>query len=80
MQPVKASERTKKAVADILTQFMFTNDMDDVMEVWENVYRQYSLCRDPFTGTPCTEQEFCVNLAEYEKQAMIEKYGHCDGL
>ncbi len=76
----KISERTKKAVADILTQFMFTKDMDDVMKVWESIYSEYDLCRDPFTGTPCTENDYCHSRIEYEKQAMIEKYGHCDGL
>ena len=76
----KVSEKTRKAVADVLTQFMFTKNMDDVMKVWDEVYRQYGLCDDPFTGTPCTENEYCHSLLEYEKQAMSERYGHCDGL
>ena len=25
-------------------------------------------------------EEYCKNRLEYDKQTMIEKYGHCDGL
>lgn len=76
----KVSEKTRRIVADILTQFMFTRDMDDVMKVWDSIFKQYDLERDPFTGTPCTENEYCHSLLEYEKQTMLERYGHCDGL
>ena len=76
----KITERDQKVAADILTQFMFTNTMDDVTEVWKRVYEQYGLCDDPFTSTPCTPKEYCENRLEYDKQTMIAKYGHCDGL
>lgn len=78
--PPKMSERDPRIAAEILTAFMFTKTMDDVMKVWKEIYEKYDLCDDPFTGTPCTLSEFCKNQIEYEKQAMIEKYGHCDGL
>lgn len=74
------SKRDQKVVAEILTQFMFTKNMDDVMRVWKQVYEEYGLCDDPFTHTPCTPEEYCKNRLEYDKQTMIEKYGHCDGL
>lgn len=77
---MKITEKMQKVAADILTQFMFTKDMDDVMKVWDNIYKQYDLNDDPFTGCPCSEQEYCRNLIEYEKQLMIERLGHCDGL
>jgi hypothetical protein len=54
--------------------------MDDVIRVWEEVFKQYGLCEDPFTRTPCTPAEYEKSSLEYEKQTMIERYGHCDGL
>jgi hypothetical protein len=77
---MKITERDRKLVAEILTKFMFTNNMVDVTNVWQEIYNQYGLCDDPFTQTPCTPQEYCKNQLEYEKQIMIERYGHCDGL
>ena len=76
----KVTKRDQRVAAEILTQFMFTNTMDEVMKVWKQVYEHYGLCDDPFTGTPCTPEEYCENRLEYDKQTMIEKYGHCDGL
>lgn len=77
---MKITKTTQKVAIDILTQFMFTKDMDEVIKVWDNICKQYDLCQDPFTGCPCTLEEYCKNQIEYEKQTMIEKYGHCDGL
>ena len=76
----KVTKRDQRVAAEILTQFMFTNTMDEVMKVWNQVYEQYGLCDDPFTGIPCTPDEYCENRLEYDKQTMVEKYGHCDGL
>ena len=77
---MKITKTMQKVAADILTQFMFTKDMDDVMRVWDNIYKQYDLCADPFTGCPCVPEEYCKNKLEYERQMMIEQFGHCDGL
>lgn len=74
------SEKAQRIAASILTAFMFTKTMDDVMAVWKNVYEEYELCDDPFTGCPCTFKEMCENQIEKERQIMIERYGHCDGL
>lgn len=71
---------SQRVATEILTQFMFTRTMEDVMKVWQEVYEQYGLCDDPFTGTPCTPEEYDNNRLEYDKQTMIERYGHCDGL
>lgn len=76
----KITERDQRVASEILMQFMFTNDMDDVIRVWEEVFKQYGLCEDPFTRTPCTPAEYEKSSLEYEKQTMIERYGHCDGL
>lgn len=79
MKTIKITNRDRRIAAEILTRFMFTKDMEDVMSVWKEVYEHYGLCDDPFTKTPCTPEEYFKNQLEYEKQAMIEKYGHCDG-
>ena len=77
---MKITKRDQQVAADILTQFMFTRTMDDVAKVWDNIYQHYDLCSDPFTGVPCTIEEYFESRLEYDKQAMIERYGHCDGL
>lgn len=77
---MKITKRDQQVAADILTQFMFTKTIEEVIDVWNNIYEQYELCTDPFTGTPCIPEEYWKNKLEYEKQTMIEQYGHCDGL
>lgn len=74
------TERDQRVAAEILTAFMFTKDLDEAIKVWDSLYEQFNLCSDPFTKTPCTPKEYSKNLLEYEKQTMIERYGHCDGL
>lgn len=74
------TRRDQGVVAKILTQFMFTNNMDEVVRVWGEIYEEYGLCADPFTHTPCTPEEYYKNSLEYDKQTMIGRYGHCDGL
>jgi hypothetical protein len=81
MNKKKKITPTMQTVAcDILTQFLFTRNMDEVVEAYSRVLKEYELCEDPFTHTPCTFEEYCKNSIEYEKQVMIERYGHCDGL
>ena len=80
MKQKKITSTMQKVAADILTQFMFTRNMDEVIEVYNRVMEEYDLCSDPFTHTPCTFEEYCKNCIEYERQAMDEKYGHHDGL
>ena len=80
MKQAKINSRDQRVAAEILTQFMFTKNMDDVIQVWNDVYKQYDLCDDPFTDCPCTPEEYVKNRLEYDRQVMIERYGHCDGL
>ena len=80
MKKNKITLTMQKVAADILTEFMCTHDMDEVMDAYKRVFERYELCDDPFTGMPCTTKEYVENRAEYERQAMYEKYGHCDGL
>lgn len=80
MKEFKPSEKEQKIVAKILTEFMFVNDMDEVWQVWKDIYKRYELCEDPFTYTPCTPKEYSENRLEYDRQIMMEMYGHYDGL
>jgi hypothetical protein len=77
---MKITNTMQKVAADILTEFLFTSDMDDVIAAYDRVFQRYGLCDDPFTGCPCTPEEYCESQLEYEKQTMIAKYGHCNGL
>ena len=74
------SHKEQCVAAEILTEFMFCDTMEDIHKTWDTIYKQYALCDDPFTHTPCSSKEAIENQLEYEKQIMIEKYGHCDGL
>ena len=80
MKQPKISKRDQRVAAEILTQFMFTRDMKEVLQVWNNIYKQYDLCDDPFTHTPCSPEDYCKSRLEYDRQTMMERYGHCDGL
>lgn len=80
MKQKKITHTMQKVACDILMQFLFTRNMDEVVEVYNKVLEEYDLCEDPFTHTPCTFEEYCKNQIEYEKQLMMERYGHCDGL
>ena len=77
---MKITKTAQKVAADILMEFLFTNNMDDVIKVYDRVMEQYGLYEDPFTKCPCTPDEYWDNKLEYERQTMIERYGHCDGL
>lgn len=77
---MKITKQMQKVAADILMEFMFTRDMNEVIEAYQRVFERYGLRSDPFTGCPCTPDEWCDSQLEYERQAMIERYGHCDGL
>lgn len=76
----KITTRDQKVAADILTEFTFVNNMDEFWSAYNNIFKRYDLCDDPFTNLPVSTEEYCKNKLSYEKQSMIEMYGHCDGL
>ncbi len=77
---MEISKRDQRIPADILTEFMFTKTMDDVINVWNDLFEKYDLCSDPFTHIPVTPEEYAKIISEHDRQVMIERYGHCDGL
>lgn len=80
MKKKKITSTMQKVAADILMEFLFTHNMDEVAEAYKKVFDEYELCEDPFTHTPCTFDEYCRNKTEYDRQLMYEKFGHWDGL
>ena len=77
---MKITKTMQKVAADILMEFMFVRDMDEVWKVYDRVLEKYDLFEDPFTRVPCTPDEWYESKLEYERQTMIERFGHCDGL
>jgi hypothetical protein len=75
----------QKVAVDILEDieiYMMThNDVpEEIDKLYDRVFEKYCLCRDPFTGMVCTSEEWGKNSLEYDRQIMMERYGHCDGL
>lgn len=77
---MKITKMMQKVAADILMEFAFVRDDAEFFEAYQRVFKKYGLCEDPFTSCPCTPDEYYDSKLEYERQTMIERYGHCDGL
>ena len=59
------------------------NDPYTFEEIWAIVEKHkngYGLCENPFTRMICTRKEYADSRLEYERELMMERYGHCDGL
>ena len=77
---MKITKIMQKTAVDILMEFQCARNMEEVVEAYIRVFERYGLCEDPFTKCPCTPDEYYESGLEYERQTMIERYGHCDGL
>ena len=85
MKQKKITSTMQKVAVDILQDieiYMMTHKTvpDEISALYDRVFEKYELCRDPFTYMACTTKEYFENHLEYEKQCMMERYGHCDGL
>ena len=87
MKQKKITHTMQKVACDILQDFeilAMTHDGPyNFEEIWAIVQKHvdgYVLCYDPFTRMICTSEEYAKNSLEYDKQIMMERYGHCDGL
>ena len=75
----KLTEKEQRVAIDFLEELIFSNTV--VPEgFYDKKIKKYALMNDPFTHLPCTPEEYSKNSLEYDRQTMIEKYGHCDGL
>lgn len=77
---LKITNTMQKVAVDILERLCFCKTLDDVFNVYAEMYKKYQLCDDPFTRLPCTSKECYENQLEYDRQLAIEKYGYCDWL
>lgn len=80
MKDKKLTLSEQRAVANVLTAFAFVEDETGFHSVWKNFYDAYELMEDPFTKLPCAPKDYYKHRLEYDRQVMIEMYGHCDGL
>ena len=90
MKQKKITHTMQKVAVDILNDLEAILMMHDevrqpltaeaIMAVIDKHEKQYALCHDPFTGMLCTSEEYMENSLEYERQAMMSRYGHCDWL
>ena len=89
MKQKKITHTMQKVAVDILQDLEIILMMhkqhepytaEEIIAVINKHEEKYALCHDPFTGMLCTSEEYMENSLEYEKQAMMSRYGHCDGL
>lgn len=87
MKQKKITHTMQQVAVDILQDFevltMVHNGPYSAEEIWAIVQKHidsYGLCEDPFTRMICTSKEYADNSLEYDKQIMMNLYGHCDGL
>lgn len=80
----KLTKAQLQIAVNILQEYIFfrTKENKEVFnaEFYNKIMEEYNLMKDPFTHLPCTPEEYAKNSLEYDRQTMIEKYGHCDGL
>ena len=76
----KLTERDQQVAAEILIWFAFVNSMDSFESTYNKLMEVYDLCDDPFTHLPCSPGQYSESSLKYERQAMEEQFGHCDGL
>lgn len=74
------TEKEQQAVADVLNSLCFVKTLDELFAEMKKLSEQYGLCDDPFTHMYCTPKEYAKSSLEYDRQTMIQRYGHCDGL
>ena len=74
------STAEQRAAAEILICFAFVKSKEDFEKAWKDVYDRYELCDDPFTHLPCSCKDYAEYSLSYDKQTMMERYGHCDGV
>lgn len=81
----KVTHAMQKVAVDILRElegFMMgrKDTPEEIIKIYDKMFEKYHLCTDPFVGMCCTSAEYAKQSLEYDKQIMIERYGHCDGL
>lgn len=79
------TNKMQQVAVDILGEleyYMMTHKEvpEEIFQIFDKMCKKYELWKDPFTKTVCTRNEYAKNSLEYERQTMLNLYGHCDGL
>lgn len=74
----KITKKEQDVAAKILTKFMFANNMIDVLEVWQKIYKEYHLQSDFFTKSLCEAEEFYKKQLEYAEHLKFEEFDFYD--
>ena len=87
MKKFKITETKQQVAVDILTELEVwmmglpgnsepTKSEQDVIDIYNKMYKKYGLNKDPFTLMCCTDKEYQKNLAEYTKQENEDRFGY----
>lgn len=85
MKKFKITDTKQQVAVDILTELEVwmmglpgnsepTKSEQNVIDIYNKMYKKYRLNKDPFTSMCCTNKEYWKNLAEYTRQEMDIKY------
>ena len=80
MRKPKITNKDQEIVAEILNTFSFCNNIEEMFEEIDKFAKLYWLGKDPYSKCYCTSKEEQKYTLQYNRELMIEKYGHCDGL
>ena len=96
MKNFKITDTKQQVAVDILTELEVwmmrlpgnsepTKSEQDIIDIYNKMYKKYGLnndpftlicCTDPFTLICCTDREYQKNLAEYTRQEMENRFGY----
>lgn len=87
MKKFKITETKQQVAVDILTELEVwmmglpgnsepTKSEQDVIDIYNKMYKKYGLNDDPFTLMCCTDKKYQKNLAEYTRQEMENRFGY----
>lgn len=71
MKRIKIKKSTQQIAADILTSFALCSSADDIKRVSERLMAKYGLCKDSFTGFPCTPKEYRKSQSHNGKEQCV---------
>ena len=85
MKKFKITETKQQVAVDILTELEVwmmglpgnsepTKSEQDIINIYNKMYKKYGLNKDPFTLMCCTDKEYQKSLAEYIKQENEDKF------
>ena len=87
MKKFKITDTKQQVAVDILTEHEVwmmglpvnsepTKSEQDVIDIYNKMYKKYGLNNDPFTLMCCTDKEYRKYLAEYIKQENEDRFGY----